>query len=93
MAFDRTKLGLKDSVMNSSMSRDWVYTSADLATVIDTAGYFNDAADLLQVGDRIHVIADSAGTPAYGTMYVSANTAGVVDVNDISLISGGTDTD
>ena len=31
----------------------WSYTSTDAKTAIDAAGYFNDASDLLKVGDLI----------------------------------------
>lgn len=93
MTFDRTKLGLSDANMNPNLPRKWAYTSTDTAAVIDTAGYFNNASDLLKVGDEIKANVDTDGTPGYGKFFVSANSGGVVDVNDISTLSGGTDTD
>ena len=33
----------------------WSYKSADAIADINTSGYFNDASDVLKVGDLIHV--------------------------------------
>lgn len=70
----------------------WHYTTADVAADVDTAGYFNSAADMLRVGDIIVANVDTAGTPAAGLFLVNANAAGVVDVADMTQI-GATDTD
>ena len=70
----------------------WHYTTADPATTVDTAGYFNAASDMLRVGDLILANVDTAGTPAAGIFHVNANAGGVVDVADITQI-GATDTD
>lgn len=70
----------------------WHYTTADLAADVDTAGYFNAAADMLRVGDIVVANVDSAGTPGAGLFLVNANAAGVVDVADMTQI-GATDTD
>lgn len=93
MAFDRTNLALKDSIQNSGLPRDWCYTSIDAATVIDSAGYFNNAKDLLNVGDVIRANVDTDGTPGFGEFYVSANDGTTVDVNDMVSIVTTTDTD
>ena len=93
MAFDATNFGINSSNMNSTLPRTWGYTTTDTAATVDTAGYFNDVADFVKVGDIIKANVDTDGTPAYGTFYVSANDGTTVDVNDISTISGGTDTD
>lgn len=70
----------------------WHYTTADTAATVDTEGYFNDASDMLRVGDMVFANVDTDGTPAGGIYYVSANASSVVDVNDMTQI-GGTDTD
>lgn len=99
MSFDRTNFGLKDASMNSGSPRHWTYTTVDLATDVDTAGYFNDAADLVKVGDIIYANVDTDGTPGYGSFFVSANNGTVVDVNNMatvlttSTVTGGTDSD
>jgi hypothetical protein len=83
MAFDRTKLALNGAAGNTSLPRTFAYTSTDTDTVISTSGYFDNAADILNVGDVIQVSADTDGTPVYGTVLVIANSGGVVDVADI----------
>ena len=70
----------------------WHYTTTDVATDVDTAGYFDDAADMLRVGDMIMANVDTDGTPAAGIFLVNANASGSVDVADLTAI-GGTDTD
>jgi len=70
----------------------WHYTSIDLAIDIDTAGYFNDASDMVRVGDMVMANADTDGTPGSGIYLVNANTLGVVDVADMTSV-GTVDTD
>lgn len=70
----------------------WYYTTVDTAATVDTAGYFNDAADMLRVGDMLFANVDTDGTPAGGIFYVNANASGTVDVADMTQI-GGSDTD
>lgn len=70
----------------------WHYATVDLATDVDTAGYFNDGADMLRVGDMIMANVDTDGTPAAGIFLVNANASGTVDVADMTAV-GGADTD
>lgn len=70
----------------------WSYTSTDAKTAIDAAGYFNDAADVLKVGDLIYVHADTGGTRTYSLHPVVSNTGTVVDIGDGTAISA-TDSD
>lgn len=70
----------------------WHYTTVDIATDVDTAGYFNTAADMLRIGDMVFANVDTAGAPGAGIFLVNANAAGVVDVADITSI-GATDLD
>lgn len=92
MAFDRTNLALAEAGQNSDLSRRWAYTSTDTDTVISTSGYFNDAVDLLKVGDLIQVKADTDGTPVYGEVAVIENDGSTVDVSDI-VANPATDTE
>jgi hypothetical protein len=62
----------------------WHYTTPDVATTIDTGGYFNSAADMVRVGDMILVNADTAGTPVAGMMVVATNTGASVDVANLT---------
>ena len=93
MAFDRSNLGLADAGMNTTLPRTWAYTTTDATATVDTAGYFNSAADLLAVGDVIVAITSSGGTPSYDSYFVNSNTGGVVDVSDTVALDGASDTD
>lgn len=70
----------------------WHYTTTDVAADVDTSGYFNEASDMLRVGDIIVANTDTDGTPVSGFYLVNANTAGVIDVADMMQI-GSVDTD
>ncbi|MBC8159107.1 MAG: hypothetical protein H8E94_07235 [Alphaproteobacteria bacterium] len=70
----------------------WHFTTTDAAAVVDSADYFNDASDMLRVNDMVLANVDTDGTPAAGIYLVNANSAGAVDVADITSV-GGTDTD
>jgi hypothetical protein len=70
----------------------WHYTSADAAATIDTEGYFNDAAEMLRVGDMVIANTSTDTTPAGGLFLVNKNAGGVVDVADITQV-GASDTD
>ena len=63
----------------------WAYTSADAIATVNTAGYFNDASDVLKVGDLIYVH-DSA-TPTANLVVVLSNASGVVDVSNGTTIA------
>ena len=70
----------------------WHYTSVDPATDVDTSGYFNDASDIVRVGDMILANTDTDGTPASGIFLINANAAGIVDAADMTAV-GSTDLD
>ena len=70
----------------------WHYTTADTAAVVDSAGYFNAASEMLRIGDMILANVETGGTMKAGIFLVNANSGGVVDVADITGV-GGTDTD
>ncbi len=69
----------------------WHYTTPDAANTVDTAGYFNGAAEMMRVGDVILANTDTGGAPKGGLLLVSANAGGVVDVNDLTQV-GAADT-
>jgi hypothetical protein len=77
-------------------STRWSYWTLDAAATVDTAGYFNAAAGLLQVGDIIDRVTWSTaigtgGTiSTYGPHIVNSIASGVVDVSDATA---GTVTD
>ena len=69
----------------------WHYTTPDTGNVVDTAGYFNAAADMIRVGDIILANTETGGAAKAGLLLVSSNSGGVVDVNDMTQI-GAADT-
>lgn len=84
---------------NSGAPVLWVYLTADSLATCDTAGYFNSAADKLQVDDII-LIAVSGGN-SLGVAKVNANSRdlaanppvqGVVDVTS-AVVLGSADSD
>ncbi|PWC34180.1 hypothetical protein [Azospirillum sp. TSO35-2] len=63
----------------------WHYTTHDGATDVDTAGYFNGAADLLRVGDMLLAnCAVGSAAPATGVLVVAASAGGGVDVANLT---------
>lgn len=70
----------------------WHYTTADTAATVDTAGYFNSAADMLRAGDMVMANTETGGTAKAGMFHVNSVSAGVVDLDDVLSI-GGTDSD
>ncbi|NQU61010.1 MAG: hypothetical protein HQ512_07755 [Rhodospirillales bacterium] len=70
----------------------WHYTTIDPAIDVDTLGYFNEATDMVRVGDMILANTDTDGTPSSGIFLINANSASVVDAADMTAV-GGADTD
>ena len=70
----------------------WHYATTDAAADVDTAGYFNTAADMVRVGDMLLANVDTDGTPQSGIFLVNANASGTVDVADMTQL-GAADTD
>mgnify|MGYP001211066016 FL=1 len=56
------------------------YSTTDAIATVNTAGYFNDAANMLNVRDVI-IVADT-NTPTTSFVSVLSNTGSVVDVSD-----------
>jgi hypothetical protein len=87
MAFDLQGLAQVSESFNTA-PKMWAYKTDDSAGDIDSAGYFDDAADRLGVGDVI-MAEHSGGT---GLFRVNANDGTTVDVDNATDI-GGTDSD
>ena len=68
----------------------WFYDSTDAMSVVRASGYFNDAANMLNVGDAIFVLDSDA--PAISVSLVLSNDGSVVDIADGTAITV-TDTD
>ena len=56
------------------------YSTTDAIATVNTAGYFNDAANMLNVRDVI-IVCDT-NTPTTNLVSVLSNTGSVVDVSD-----------
>jgi hypothetical protein len=87
MAFNAAGLTRIGGASNADL---WFYTTADAIATVNTAGYFNDASNMLAVRDVI-IVADTA-TPTTNLVSVLSNASGVVDVSDGTAIAE-TDTD
>ena len=81
MAFSASGLTRIGGDSNGSL---WMYTSADAIATVNTAGYFNDAANMLAVRDLI-IVCDT-NVPTTNFVNVLSNTGSVVDVSDGTAI-------
>jgi|TARA_S200002703_G_scaffold46294_2_gene40166 hypothetical protein len=61
------------------------YSTTDAIATVNTAGYFNSAANMLNVRDVI-IVADT-NTPTTSFVSVLSNTGSVVDVSDGTAIA------
>ncbi len=87
MAYNAANLTRIGGASNGDL---WFYTSADAIADVNTAGYFNNASNMLAVRDVI-IVVDTA-TPTTSFVNVLSNASGVVDVSDGTAIAE-TDTD
>ena len=92
MGFSTTGWTVVTAAKRGNAPSVYAYKTTDAVATVNTAGYFNDLSDTLAVGDLIYCVT-STGTTAVATLnYVLSNTAGVVDVNDGTVLAN-TDTD
>jgi len=70
----------------------YAYSTTDTVATVNTAGYFNALATQLRVGDLIYCVTSTGGTAVASLNYVLSNAAGVVDVNDGTVLAA-TDSD
>jgi hypothetical protein len=82
MAFNAAGLTRIGGASNADL---WFYTTADAIATVNTAGYFNDASNMLAVRDVI-IVADT-NTPTTNLVSVLSNASGVVDVSDGTAIA------
>jgi hypothetical protein len=66
----------------ASGQRLWYYVSTDAIADANTAGYFNDAANMLNLNDLIITVTSTGGTPVITHAYVNANNGSVVDITN-----------
>ncbi len=65
----------------------WHYSSIDITSAIDNAGYFNEAASMLRIGDVIFINSDMDNVTATGIATVNQNQNDTVDVANITALS------
>ena len=82
MAFSAAGLTRIGGASNADL---WFYTTTDAIATVNTAGYFNDASNMLSVRDVI-IVADT-NTPTTNLVSVLSNASGVVDVSDGTAIA------
>lgn len=82
MAFASSGLTRVGGDSNGSL---WMYTSADAIADVNTSGYFNSAANMLDVRDLIIVRDTNVPTTSFCT--VLSNTGSVVDVSDGTAVA------
>ena len=82
MAYSASGLTRLNGDSNGSL---WRYTTTDAIAAVNTAGYFNDAANMLAVRDLIMV--HDTNTPTTNFVTVLSNTGSVVDVSDGTAVS------
>ncbi len=63
----------------------WHYKTTDALATVNTSGYFNDAAAMVNVGDII--ISYDTATPTVTLMVVLSNDGSTVDVSDGTAVS------
>ena len=89
MAYDASNLSALTYANGFTL---WHYKTPDTAPVVDSTGYFNNAAAMLRVGDFIFANADINASMQSGVFIVASNSGGVVDLSDITAF-GAVDTD
>jgi hypothetical protein len=62
----------------------WIYQTVDAIATVNTAGYFNDASNMLNIRDLI--IVQDTNVPTTNFVTVLSNASGVVDVSDGTVV-------
>lgn len=81
MAYNPSKLSVLAYANGFTL---WHYSTEDTADAVDTAAYFNKAADMLRAGDMILVNVNTAGTPSAGLFVVASSQGSAVDVTNLT---------
>lgn len=81
MAYNASKLSVLAYANGFTL---WHYSTIDPAATVDSAGYFNSAADMLRSGDMILANLDTGGTPSAGLFVVAARQGTTVDITNLT---------
>lgn len=92
MTFNRNNFAKMSAHENSNIPRLFGYSTTDLASEVQVAGYFDDLVNQVEVGDLIYAHVDTDGTPAFMLYPVVSNDGTTVDVSNGTAISA-TDSD
>ena len=92
MAFDATGFVTVCAAKSGNAPSIYAYKTADTIATVNTAGYFNDLASTLVVGDLMYCVTSTGGTAVCTLTQVLSNTGTVVDVADGTTLAA-TDTD
>lgn len=86
MAFTRANFS-GPSTANGDCPRIFTYRTNDDEAGVETAGYFNDLAGDLNVGDMIFIHLDADGTDTMEMTFVTANDGSTVTIQGLSNVA------
>lgn len=92
MAFSSTGFATIAASKRGNAPGIYAYKTTDSIATVNTEGYFNSLASILEVGDLIYCVTSTGSTAVATLVYVLSNTGTVVDVNDGTTLAN-TDTD
>ncbi len=92
MAYDAAGFAAIGASKRGNAPSLYAYKTTDAIADVNTAGYFNDLSDVLEVGDLIYCVTSTGGTAVCTLTQVLSNSGGVVDVADGTTLAA-TDTD
>lgn len=92
MAFSSTGFATIAASKRGNAPGVYAYKTTDSIATVNTEGYFNSLASILEVGDLIYCVTSTGSTAVATLVYVLSNTGTVVDVNDGTTLAN-TDTD
>ncbi len=74
-------------VSSAGGQHKYFYATNDTKAAVETAGYFDDLVDLLNIGDGIEVVGDIDGTPFLSQYIVSDNDGSAVTLTEHSSVT------
>lgn len=84
MSFSNNSLIL---IRGQGRALDFLYVTDDTKSAVETAGYFNAAAEFLKKGSVIQIAGDLDGTPWHSSYVVSANDGTTVTLTEHASVT------
>lgn len=84
MAYDSRKLA---AIAYANGFTLWHYMSDDLGSDVDNAGYFNQASNMLQLGDFVFVNVGPENTKMFGVLVVVRKADGEIDMANLTAFA------